>query len=129
MECPHIPEITLERFWEPIRNKIQAKRIPVSGTIEPTLRCNLRCVHCYIPHDFIEKELSYGEWCQVLDEIVTEGCLWLLITGGEPFIRDDILDIYTYAKKKGMIITLFTNGTLITPKIADYLIGSLLSWV
>ena len=42
-------------------------------------------------------------------------------TGGEIFARRDFLDIYTYAKKKGFIITLFTNGTLITPKIADYL--------
>jgi radical SAM protein with 4Fe4S-binding SPASM domain len=44
-----------------------------------------------------------------------------LLTGGEPFIRPDFLDIYTYAKNKGLLITLFTNGTLITPEIADYL--------
>ena len=49
------------------------------------------------------------------------GCLWLLYTGGETFLRPDFLDIYTYAKKKGFLITLFTNGTLITPEIADYL--------
>jgi len=56
-----------------------------------------------------------------LDEITEAGCLWLLYTGGEPFIRKDFLDIYTYAKQKGLLITLFTNGTLITPGIADYL--------
>ena len=50
------------------------------------------------------------------------GCLWLLFTGGEIFARRDFLDIYTYAKKKGFLITLFTNGTLITPRIADYLV-------
>jgi radical SAM protein with 4Fe4S-binding SPASM domain len=50
-----------------------------------------------------------------------EGCLWLLLTGGEPLIRPDFLELYTYAKKKGFLITLFTNGTTITPRIADHL--------
>ena len=44
-----------------------------------------------------------------------------MFTGGEIFARRDFLDIYTYAKRKGFLITLFTNGTLITPRIADYL--------
>jgi radical SAM protein with 4Fe4S-binding SPASM domain len=55
----------------------------------------------------------------ILDQVAEAGCLWLLITGGEPLLRKDFLDIYTYAKKKGFITTLFTNGTLITPEIAD----------
>jgi radical SAM protein with 4Fe4S-binding SPASM domain len=50
------------------------------------------------------------------------GCFWLLYTGGEIFARKDFLEIYTYAKQKGFLITLFTNGTLITEKIADYLV-------
>jgi radical SAM protein with 4Fe4S-binding SPASM domain len=49
------------------------------------------------------------------------GCLWLLYTGGEIFARKDFLDIYTEAKKRGFLITLFTNGTMITPRIADHL--------
>lgn len=122
MECPYIPETTQERFQERILDRIRAKRIPVHGTLEPTLRCNLQCVHCYIPTDYrARRELTYEQTCGILDEIAAEGCLWLLFTGGEPFVRDDFLDIYTYAKKKGMIITIFTNGTLITPETADYL--------
>jgi radical SAM protein with 4Fe4S-binding SPASM domain len=66
-------------------------------------------------------ELTYAEHCRILDEITEAGCLWLLYTGGEIFVRKDFLNIYTYAKQKGLIITLFTNGTLITPKVADYL--------
>jgi len=46
---------------------------------------------------------------------------WLLYTGGEIFARKDFLEIYTYAKQKGFLITLFTNGTLLTEAIADYL--------
>jgi radical SAM protein with 4Fe4S-binding SPASM domain len=50
--------------------------------------------------------------------------LWLLLTGGEPLLRRDFLDIYDYARRKGLILTLFTNGTLITRRIADYLAES-----
>jgi radical SAM protein with 4Fe4S-binding SPASM domain len=53
--------------------------------------------------------------------MAAEGCLWLLYTGGEIFVREDFLDIYSYAKKAGFLITLFTNATLITPRIAEYM--------
>jgi len=47
-------------------------------------------------------------------------CLWILFTGGEPLLRPDFLEIYTYAKKKGLLVTIFTNGTLIDDNLADY---------
>jgi radical SAM protein with 4Fe4S-binding SPASM domain len=83
-------------------------------------------VHCYsnLPiKDQTErqKEISATEHMRILDEIAAAGCLWVLFTGGEIFVRKDFLDIYTHAKKLGFLITLFTNGTLITPDIADYL--------
>jgi radical SAM protein with 4Fe4S-binding SPASM domain len=68
------------------------------------------------------REMTTEEHFRVLDELVEMGCFWLLYTGGEIFARKDFLEIYTYAKKKGFLITLFTNGTLITEKIADYLL-------
>ena len=125
MECPHIPELSYGEFDERLRQKIAGQRIPVSGSLELTFRCNLRCVHCYAAHGHRgvpgKQELTCTEICGILDQIVDEGCLWLLLTGGEPLLRPDLLDIYTYAKRKGLLITLFTNGTLITPRIADYL--------
>jgi len=101
-------------------------RVPLDGVIEVTRRCPLTCAHCYnnLPMgdaDARQKELSFEEHCRVLDEITEAGCLWLLYTGGEIFARRDFLDIYRYAKQKGLLITLFTNGTLITERIADYL--------
>ena len=109
-----------------VHQRISGKRIPIGGSIEVTQRCNNRCVHCYNNlaagnKAALEKELSLDEHCRIIDEIAGFGCLWLLFTGGEIFLRKDFLDIYTYAKKKGLLITLFTNGTLITPDIADYL--------
>ena len=102
------------------------QRFPLQGTIEVTHRCPMKCVHCYniLPigdQEAQHKELTVEEHCRILDEIVKAGCLWLLYTGGEIFSREDFLDIYTYGKRKGLLITLFTNGILITPKIADYL--------
>ncbi len=126
MECPYAPELSYSEFGEQLRSKIGKKRVPVTGSMELTERCNLKCAHCYInlpanDQRARRKELTYEQWCGILDQIAEEGCLWLLLTGGEPLLRSDFLDIYAYAKRKGFIITLFTNGTMLTPEIADYL--------
>jgi len=68
-----------------------------------------------------QKELSKEEHFRILDELADMGCFWILFTGGEIFARKDFLEIYTCAKQKGFLITLFTNGTIITADIADYL--------
>lgn len=104
-----------------------APRMPINGTIEISHRCPLNCSHCYnnLPMADVaarNREMSTEDHYRLLDELVEAGCLWLLYTGGEIFARRDFLDIYTYAKKKGFLITLFTNGTLITEEIADYLV-------
>ena len=104
-----------------------SKRIPISGMIEVTERCNNRCAHCYVnlpleDREARSNELKFDEHCRIIDEITAAGCLWVCFTGGEIFVRKDFLDIYTYAKRKGLLVTLFTNGTLITPQIADYLV-------
>ena len=109
--------------------RLSAKRMPISGSIEVTQRCNHKCIHCYnnlaVGNQRIQaKELSPEEHCRIIDQITEAGCLWLLFTGGEIFIREDFLDIYKYARHKGLLITLFTNGTLISPEIADLLAQS-----
>lgn len=104
-----------------------ANRTPIRAAIEVTHRCNNNCLQCYNNLPLKDKnarckELTYEAHCRILDEISARGCLWVLFTGGEIFARNDFLDIYMYAKHKGLLITLFTNGTLITPEIADYLV-------
>ncbi len=121
MENPGIAAIGYEDFVNTFQANAQAKRKPVDGQWEITFRCNLRCVQCYVVEDPTKKELTFQEITDILDQIHHEGCLWLCLTGGEPLVREDFLGIYTYAKNKGFLISLFTNGTLITPKIADYL--------
>jgi radical SAM protein with 4Fe4S-binding SPASM domain len=121
MEAISYADFSLE-----LHHRMLAARLPANGTIEVTRRCPLTCAHCYnnLPmsdRGARERELTLAEHCRLVDEIAEAGCLWLLYTGGEIFARKDFLDIYTYAKRRGLIITLFTNGTLVTPEIADYL--------
>jgi len=126
MECPHIPRITYGEFGKRLYEATEHRRIPWSGSIEVTERCNLRCIHCYIARDLNdptvkEKELTTAELSRIMDEAADEGCLTLLLTGGEPLIRPDFSDIYLYSKRRGFLVTLFTNGTMITREIADFL--------
>jgi len=55
-----------------------------------------------------------------MDEIQEAGCLELALTGGEPLMRNDFLEIYAYAQQKGFLITVFTNGTLVTERLAEW---------
>lgn len=118
--------ISYGSFSESLHRSVRAGQLPVNATIEVTRRCPLTCAHCYNNLPMGDRkaqleELSYEEHCRILDEMAEAGCLWLLYTGGEILARKDFLDIYTHAKKTGFIVTLYTNGTLITPKVADYL--------
>lgn len=98
---------------------------PWSGQIELTYRCNLNCIHCYCKgSEDKDRELTTGEWKEILDEIYQEGCIWLNFTGGDPLVRDDFLELYFYARKKGFIVTIFTNGQEFTKKILDFLVES-----
>jgi len=110
-----------------IHNHYANRRVPLEVSLEVTRRCPLECLHCYnnLPMGDLaarNRELSRDEHFKLLDELAELGCLWLLYTGGEIFARKDFLEIYTQAKRKGFLITLFTNGTLITEKTADYLL-------
>lgn len=126
MDCPYnIPSISYGEFSKRLYEDSVKKRIPISGSIELTERCNLKCVHCYInkPPDnreLLNREMSKTEIFNIIDQIVDMGCLWMLFTGGEPLLRPDFIEIYTYAKKAGLLVTIFTNGTLIDEKISDY---------
>jgi len=120
-----ISDMSAEVWSERLFQRFEGKPFPLTGQWELTCRCNLKCVMCYTDPfnrpEKIRQELSYEEIVRILDEIHQEGCLELIFTGGEPFARRDFLDIYTYAKRKGFLLNIFTNGTLITPKIADHL--------
>lgn len=102
------------KLWE----KFKDRRAPLSFDFEITARCNNDCRHCYInlPANAPaakDKELSLTEIKEIVDEAVSLGTLWCLVTGGEPFLRNDFSDIYLYFKKRGLLVSVFTNATLI----------------
>lgn len=104
-----------------LMDKFYQLKVPLSGSLELTKRCNLRCVHCYIPEHrkTSGQEMDTARMLSVLDQITDAGCLYLLITGGEPLIRADFAELYTRAKTNGMFVTVFTNGTTITSEIVN----------
>jgi radical SAM protein with 4Fe4S-binding SPASM domain len=102
------------------------RHLPWLVSLELTERCNLRCVHCYVNRpagddEVRRKEMALDEWQGVLDQVADAGTLWLLVTGGEPLLRPDFSEFYLYARRKGLHVILFTNGTLLTPGLADLL--------
>jgi len=102
-------------------DRLKSKRTLYSFDLELTPRCNNNCTHCYInlpadDREAIKRELTFDELKPVIDEAVSLGALWCLLTGGEPLLREDFFDIYLYLKRKGLLVSLFTNGALITDK-------------
>lgn len=121
MEPFCIAEISYGEFSERLNKKVGAERIPLLGAMEVTGICNLKCKHCYCPHNPGAEELSTEEIYRIIGEITEAGCLWLVFTGGEPLVRKDFKKIYLYAKRKGLLIYLFTNGILLNEEMADFL--------
>jgi radical SAM protein with 4Fe4S-binding SPASM domain len=92
--------------------------------MELTERCNNNCIHCYInlpadDHRAMERELTTEEIKEILKEASSLGCLTVRFTGGEPLLRDDIEELYLFARRLGLKVLIFTNATLITPHLAD----------
>lgn len=104
-----------------------AKRgIPLSGTFELTARCNLRCRMCYIHREENDgeiktEEFSSEEWLNIAKEAQQCGMLFLLLTGGEPFIRPDFEEIYRRCRELGIIVSINTNGTMLGEKQVELL--------
>jgi 12,18-didecarboxysiroheme deacetylase len=96
-----------------------------------TRRCNLKCVHCYAHAKNIafDNELSFSEGKILIDDLSEFGVPVMLFSGGEPLIRKDLPELAAYAVNKGMRAVISTNGTLITPQIAQTLKDIGLSYV
>lgn len=122
MDCPNISWLSDEDYLRMLDRRVAEQRIPVSGSIDLTHRCNLRCVHCYIDKKqqadkFEEKELGTEAWLSIIDQIEQAGCLFLLFSGGEPLLRNDFPLIYRHAKEKGILVSVFTNATRVSESI------------
>ena len=122
---------TLMKLMQPdLRNQLYLKamknRIPIHGSFELTPRCNLNCKMCYIKMSEKEmtslgREYTADEWIQFGQICKDKGMLFLVLTGGEPFVRPDFEKIYTALNKMGFIITINSNGILITEETVRWI--------
>jgi len=92
---------------------------PVNVTWEVTYSCNLSCIHCLSDSGKKrEGELNTEQCRRVIDAMSANRVFQFSIGGGEPFARDDFLDLMDYAHEKGMLTCISTNGTLIDAEVA-----------
>jgi len=100
------------------------KRLEKSGRgfysfdIDLTARCNLNCRHCYInvpagDRAARARELDLERITAMAGEAAALGVFWGVVSGGEPLLREDFADIYLALRKKGLLLSVFTNATLI----------------
>ncbi len=116
--------------WKEFHSKVtrlsQEKGLPLSGAFELTSRCNFRCKMCYVACSAgnkaaAEKELTAGQWIELGRQARDAGMFYLILTGGEVFLRKDFEKIYESLSEMGLNITIFTNASLITPEKARWL--------
>jgi len=106
------------------RLSVVERRIPIEGLIETTFRCNLRCAHCYVSQPAssraaADEELSLARLTRLVDELAEAGCLFLTFSGGEPLLRADFPELYRHAIRAGLVVSVFTNGTLLNETAVD----------
>lgn len=97
-----------------------------------TKRCNLFCKHCYREssiNEDISNELSTSEGIKLIEDIAQSGFKLLILSGGEPLLREDIFELVKKAKEEGMIPAMGTNGTLLTQEVTSELKKSGLSGI
>lgn len=113
---------TVERM---LLNQAKRTRTPSNGSIELLPLCNMNCDMCYVRLSREEMEAkgrlrTADEWLEIGRQMKDAGVLFLLLTGGEPFLYPDFRRLYLELRKMGMIITINTNGTLIDEDLAEF---------
>ena len=114
---------TMERM---LLAEAKVKHTPINGSIELLPLCNMNCDMCYVRLSWEEMERqghlrTVDEWLEIGRQMKEAGVLFLLLTGGEPFLYPGFKEVYLGLRKMGMILTINTNGTLINEDLADFL--------
>ena len=107
--------------------------IPLHVSLELTLRCNIRCTHCYNfdrdqPRSESGPELSMAEIRPLLDDLRRAGTLFLSLTGGEAMVHPRFWEIADESAARGFAVTVLSNGTLLTEAACDRLAGYANLW-
>lgn len=119
MEQAAIPQIL-----NYLHTRGQRLGLPVAGTFELTARCNFNCKMCYVHLTEEEqrsrgRELTAAEWIAIGQQARDAGMTFLLLTGGEPTLRQDFPEIYRALHRMGLMISVNSNGYLLGERIVD----------
>lgn len=98
-------------------NNAHDTHLPYVVLMSPTMRCNLRCEGCYAADYKASDDMTLEKIDGLLKEMKTLGIYWVIILGGEPFYKEEMMSLYK--KHHDMYFTPFTNGSLIDLKLAD----------
>ena len=108
-------------------SKASKNKIPLAGTFELSPVCNFSCKMCYVRKtvEQVKKEgkriRDWQEWLALAEECKKEGMLYLLLTGGEPFLYPNFKVLYQKLHEMGFILAINTNGTMITDETLEWL--------
>lgn len=101
--------------------------LPIGGNFELTARCNFDCPMCYVhlkqeDIDAQGRELTAQQWINLARQARDRGLIFALLTGGEPFVRKDFFEIYHAMKEMGLMISINSNGSMLSGEILQKLI-------
>ena len=101
--------------------------LPIGGNFELTARCNFDCPMCYVhlkqeDIDAQGRELTAEQWINLARQARDAGMVFVLLTGGEPFVRKDFFEIYNAMKAMGLMISINSNGSMLSGEVLQRLI-------
>ena len=102
--------------------------LPIGGNFELTARCNFNCPMCYVhlnqeDIDAQGQELTTEQWIDLARQARDQGMVFVLLTGGEPFVRKDFFEIYHAMKQMGLLISINSNGSMLSGEIREKLLA------
>lgn len=102
--------------------------LPIGGNFELTARCNFNCPMCYVHRKQNDKEAAKGEltaqqWISLAEQARDAGMVFALLTGGEPFVRTDFFEIYGAMKAMGLMVSINSNGSMLSGSILERLLA------
>ena len=108
-------------------SKGQKLGLPIGGNFELTARCNFDCPMCYVhlkqeDIDAQGRELTAAQWIDIARQARDMGMIFVLLTGGEPFVRKDFFEIYHAMKEMGLMVSINSNGSMLSGEILRKLI-------
>ena len=114
------------RLTEYLHMKASRIKTPISGTFELSPLCNMDCKMCYIKmskekQESIARLRTNEEWIELAKKARERGMLFLLLTGGEPFLVKDFKELYIELHKMGFCISINSNGTMIDEDVIEWL--------